>query len=86
MQKTSIIWFAIYHPYYKDKLSNITWSFVCATDNFYSLCSLSNLSTAAELDLVMKKKTAKKVFTFSFSSISISFFQLDAFGNPLGNI
>lgn len=68
MQNVSITWFAIYCLHYKDKLSNITWSFVFVADNFYSLCTLSNLLIAPayviELGLVMKKGEQPKTFLY----------------------
>lgn len=41
--------FAIYHLHYKDKLSNLTWSLVCTTNNFYFLSNFNNLSVASPL-------------------------------------
>ncbi len=59
VSKASINRIAIYHPHYKNKFSNLTWSFVFATDYLHSLCSLSHLSAApacaSEQGLVTKK-------------------------------
>ncbi len=49
VQEASITRFAIYHPHYKDKLSNQTRSFVCTVDNFYFLSNFDNLSMASSL-------------------------------------
>lgn len=64
MQEVSITQFTIYYPYYKDKLSNVTRSFVFAANNLHFLCSLSNLSTAlayaTEPNLVTKKRKSPR--------------------------
>lgn len=64
MWEASITWFAIYYSHYKDKLSNLIWSFVFAADNPNSLYSLSNLSIAStcatEPGLVTKKRKPPK--------------------------
>ena len=45
LSEASITWFAIYHLYYKDRLSNTTWTFVCIANCL--ICSLSNPLTAS---------------------------------------
>lgn len=70
MQEACITQFAIYYLYYKDKLRNLTWGFVFAVDNFHSLCSLSNLSTASicttKPGLVIKKTESPKTSIYIF--------------------
>ena len=71
VQKACITRFAIYYPHYKDKLSNLIWSFVFATDNLHSVYSLGNLSiavtSASEPGLVMKKEELPKTFLYLLS-------------------
>lgn len=76
VQEASITRFAIYYPHYKNKLSNLTWSFIFATDNLHSLCNLSNLSTAfiyaTKLGLVIKKWEPPRtsLYLLSYSPLS----------------
>lgn len=71
VQEVSITWFVIYHLYYKNKLTNLTWSFVFTTDYLYSLYSLSNLlmtfAYATKLGLVIKKEEPPKISLHLFS-------------------
>ena len=58
--EASITRFAIYHPHYKDKLSNPTRTFVCTANYLYFICNLDNILTppacTTKPGLVMKKR------------------------------
>lgn len=60
VQKASITRCIIYHLHYKDKLNNLTQSFIFIVDNLHFLYSLSNLLIAlvyiTKLGLVIKKE------------------------------
>ena len=72
--KASITWFAIYHPYYKDKLvGNSTRKFVSAANRLYFPYNWRNLlaafffaydsgTCAAKLDIVTKKEESPRTF------------------------
>ncbi len=70
LQEASITRFAIYYLYYKDKLSNLTRSFVFAVDNLHSLCNLSNLiitlACATKPGLVTKKRKLSRPSIYLF--------------------
>lgn len=72
--KVNITRFAIYHLHYKDKPSNLTWSFILTSNNLYFLCSLNNLSIAPTCtikpDLVIKKKNYQKILYIFFLILS----------------
>lgn len=78
MRKVNIIRFTIYHPHYKDKLSNQTQSFDFAVNNLHSLYSLSNhliaFAYATKLGLVMNKRKLPKTSLYLFSHQSLFLF------------
>ena len=71
--------FATYQLHYKEKIiSNATWTFVCAVNCLYFLCSWSNLSAVfflahnggactIEPGLVIKKRKPPRTFLYLFS-------------------
>lgn len=78
--KASINRFVIYHPHYKNKFSNLTWSFVFTTYYLHSLYSLSHLSAAfvcaTKESFVTKRKKPPKtsLYLFFYSFQTLSFF------------
>lgn len=76
MPKASINHFAIYYPYYKDKLNNLIRGFIFAADNLHFLYSLSNLLKAlaytTKPDLVIKKKKPPRTSLHLSSHQSLS--------------
>ena len=73
MQKVNITQFAIYYLYYKDKLSNLTWSFAFITNKLHFLYNLNNLSIAfaytIKPSLIIKKKELLKTSIYLLSKV-----------------
>lgn len=71
MQDECNHWFAIYYPYYKDKFSNLTRSFIFIVDNIHFLYNLSNLLIALicniKLGLVTKRREPLRTSLYLFS-------------------